>query len=100
VANLGARLLLARALAAVGVVRDHDLVDQRLVVLAPEEGLGGVDRLLRLARRVDDLEFQYLAPFAALGALAFTLGRTITALFLAPGTEPLTMMSERWRRKS
>src|SRR5258708_1966781 len=95
VAHLAARLLRARALAAVRLVGDDDLVHQRLVVRASEEGLGSVDRLLRLALLVDDLEFHYLAPFAALVALAFTLGRTITAPFLAPGTEPFTMMSER-----
>ena len=39
-----ARLLRARALAAVGLVGDDDLVDERLVVVAAEQGLGGGDR--------------------------------------------------------
>src|SRR5476649_371067 len=95
-AHLGARLLLTRSLAAVGVVRHHDLVDQGLVVRAPEERFGSIDGLQRLALVVDDLEFHHLAPFVAgLGALAFTLGRTITEPFLAPGTEPLIMRRER-----
>src|SRR5204863_3935051 len=62
VANFAARLLLASARAAVGVVRDHDLVDQRLVEGAAEEGLGSGHRRLRFALLVDDLEFHYFFP--------------------------------------
>ena len=82
-------LLLARALAAVGLVGDHDLVHQRLVVVAPEERLGRGDRLRRLALLVDDLEFHHCAPFgAALAAGALTLGRTITAPSWRPAPSP------------
>src|SRR5207253_929512 len=78
-------------------VRHDDLVHQRLVVVAAEKRLGCRHRLEGFALLVDELEFHHLAPFAgaALGALAFTLGRTITAPFFAPGIEPFTMMSER-----
>src|SRR5262249_35292417 len=95
VAHFAARLLLARALAAVRGVRDDDLVHERFVEVAAEELVGRLNALLGFALVVDDLEFHYLAPFAALGDGAFTLGRTTTAAFLAPGTEPVTMMSER-----
>src|SRR6185436_13199834 len=54
VADFAAGLLLARALAAVGAVRHDDLVHEGLVVFTPEQGLRGVDRLLRLALLVDD----------------------------------------------
>src|SRR5205814_1269640 len=93
VAHFAARLLLARAGAAVRVIRDHHLVHERFVVRAAEEGVGGSDRRLGLALVVDDLELHHLPPF--FGAGAFTLGHTTTAPFFAPGIEPFTMMSER-----
>src|SRR5262249_13414251 len=95
VAHVAAALLGARAQARVRLVGDHDLVHQRLVVVAPEQRVRRGDRG-GLALVVDQLEV-HQAPFAAdFGVLA--AGRTTMSRPRLPGTEPFTMIS--WRSAS
>src|SRR6185369_2536101 len=91
----------ARAQARVRLEGDDDLVDERLVVVAREHGVGSVDLRGRLALLVDHVELHQAAPFAVFAAAfdgAFTAGRTTTWPFLAPGTAPRTSSS--WRASS
>jgi len=90
--DLLAILLGARALAGIGLVGDHDLMDQIFVVVATEDGLRHVELGSSLALFVQEFELHYFAPLSAAG-LAFTAGRTVTKPPLAPGMAPLISSS-------
>jgi hypothetical protein len=99
VLDLAAVELGAGALARVGLEGHDDLVHQRFVVVAREDGVGRVDLRGRLALVVQELELHHLAPLLAARAWArLDGGRTTTWPFFAPGTAPRTSSS--WRASS
>src|SRR5262249_59318217 len=60
--DLAASLLRTRAAARVGLVSDHDLVDQRLVVLAAEQRVGRRQSGGRVARLVGGVSIPVWRP--------------------------------------
>src|SRR5262249_29351822 len=90
--HLAARLLRAIAAARVCLERDDDLMDQRLVVFAAEELVGGRERRRGLAGIVDELQVHAHSPFFT---GVFTAGLTTMWPPSAPGTAPFTRSSPR-----
>ena len=81
-ANFGTVLLGTVAATGIGLVGNDDLMDQRLVVLASEECIGGLQTAGFLPLFVNEFEFHH-AP-------AFTAGCTTRSDPFEPGTAPLT----------
>src|ERR1700691_5312497 len=87
-ANLAAGLRGVRALPGGGLLRHHDLVDQRHVHLGGEDLLRQVYRLAALAGRRDDADFGHQASLPTCCGVLTAL-RTNTTRPLGPGTAPL-----------
>src|SRR5450631_4479579 len=85
--DVGTAFLRAVTAARVGLVRRHELMDQRFVIFASEQRVRCGDRRRRLAAVVDELQIHVQPPFFS-GVL--TEGRTTMWPPSAPGTAPLT----------